>query len=110
MVLLRAVFSVIFVLVLAVACKDDPASTAGDSEVDAAVPATADTAATQTCAGVTCWDPPETICSAEGGGLMTVYAPSGYCVNGSCSYLSLEALCPSGVCQDGSCQERWKRP
>ena len=53
------------------------------------------------CAGVSCWSPPPNTCTADDA--LLVYAPSGYCGGGECSYATRPEQCHSGVCDRGEC-------
>jgi len=53
------------------------------------------------CTGVSCWEPPENGCTP--GDELLIYAPSGYCSGGICSYASGQESCHSGLCEEGVC-------
>ncbi len=54
------------------------------------------------CDKVACWNPPETLCADDAA--VTVYAPGGYCEQGTCVYRAAEVDCNPGSCTDGTCE------
>ena len=88
----------------AVSCVDLPESDPEDGGTGVTIPT--ETAPAGACEGISCWDPPPNVCADTGAGLMTVFAPNGFCAGGECNYPSKETICPSGICEAGECQEQ----
>ena len=65
---------------------------------------------TTPCQGITCIDPPDAFCTEVD---RTIFAPSGYCSGGKCSYASKTSACDfsckSGTCTDSPCTEVYCR-
>ena len=53
------------------------------------------------CSGVSCWEPPSNSCADDN--VLEVYAPSGYCSGGECSYGNRQEPCHTGLCRGGVC-------
>ncbi|MBN2343243.1 MAG: hypothetical protein JXX29_23000 [Deltaproteobacteria bacterium] len=58
---------------------------------------------TESCEGVSCWNPSPNECTAEG--LLEIHNAYGYCVDGECQYESREEECLTGTCANGVCQD-----